>query len=499
MYEQITIKTLKTQGKKVGEIARIMNCHRNTVLNVLKKEPKEREKRDRPSSFAIYQEQIEEMLDKGLTRLRVWQILNEETQNQLPTYSGILKYLQDHHGRKTPISYVVQTTTPAEEAEVDFGYAGLIPTKTGIYLKTWIFVITLSYSRKSYYEPVHDQSVQTFIACHQHAFSSFSGVPKTIKLDNLKAAIITNRRYDIEFNKDFLSFSSHYKFIIKPCTPREPNQKGKVESQVKFFKRNFLAGRTFSDEIDFRQQLNTWVHQINRRTHGTTKKIPHEVFLNEEQPKLQPLPITPFNLIPTIRRKVKLNCHIQWEENYYSVPAKYVGEFVDVRMRGNLIEIVDWDGNIVATHKQSQIKGEYITNPTHFPEHKIYSEASHQRKYEEKMEEIGPNSHEFFKHLIVRDPTGWRRVVGKILGLVQLYGKEKVEKAVKRALVFNAIKWKAVRNICEQNLQDLEIEPQLVRGQEEHEQLTPQKNPPSHEATGDLDRDLDDYRGRTIN
>jgi hypothetical protein len=275
---------------------------------------------------------------------------------------------------------------------------------------------------------------------------------------------------------------------------------------VKFFKRNFLAGRTFSDEVDFRQQLNNWVHTINRRTHGTTKKIPHEVFLTEEQPKLQPLPQTPFNLIPTIRRKVKLNCHIQWEENYYSVPAKYVGEFVDVRMRGNLLEIVDWDGNIVATHKQSQIKGEYITNPTHFPEHKIYSEATHQRKYEEKMEEIGPNSHEFFKHLIVRDLTGWRRVVGKILGLVQLYGKEKVEKAVKRALIFNAIKWKAVRNICEQNLQDLEIEPKLIGKQQEP--LEPIKNPPVTEGKvyaqketpeNTLDRDLGYYRGRTIN
>ena len=227
--------------------------------------------------------------------------------------------------------------------------------------------MTLSFSRESYYEQVHDQSVTTFIACHQHAFSFFSGVPKTIKLDNLKAAIITNRRYDIEFNKDFLSFASHFQFIIKPCTQREPNQKGKVESQVKYFKGNFLAGRTFTDETDFRQQLQNWTHQINRRTHGTTKKIPHEVLINEEQPKLQPLPQIPFNLIPTIRRKVKLNCHIQYGENYYSVPSKYVGEFVDVRIKGNLLEIVDWDGNIIATHKQSQDKGAYTTNSTHFP------------------------------------------------------------------------------------------------------------------------------------
>lgn len=461
MYQQITIRTLRRQGKEIGEIARIMNCHRNTVGNILKNEPHEKQQRERYSSLDTYQQRIKELLDKGLTKLRIWQILKDEDKN-VPTYDGLCKYARDRIERK-PTSFVVQETLPAEEAEVDFGFAGLIPTGTGQSLKTWIFVMILSYSRHTFYEAVHDQSVETFIACHQHAFSSFGGIPKTIKLDNLKAAVLTNRRYDIEFNKDYLSFASYCNFVIKPCTPREPNQKGKVESGVKYVKRNFLAGRTFTDEADFRNQLKNWAIEANRRTHGTTKKIPYEVFLSEEKPKLQPLPNTPFNLIPTIRRKVKLNCHVQYEENYYSVPSKYVGEFVDVRLKENILEIVDWDGKIAATHKLSQNKGDYTTNPAHFPEHKVYSEQSHQRKFEEKMREVGQNSHEFFKYMIVRDPTNWRRNVGKILELVQVYGKEKTEKAVKRALAFKAYRWRTVANILEGNLQDAEIEPHLIQ------------------------------------
>lgn len=495
MYEQITIKTLKRQGKSTGEIAREMNCHRNTVLAIVKREVKEAITRDKPSFFDMYQTQIEELLEKGITRLRIWQILKDERQIDV-TYDALCKYIKVNL-KKEPQSFVVQQTAPAEEAEVDFGYAGLIPKGDGTHTKLWIFEMTLSYSRNSYYEATFDQTVETFIACHQHAFLFFSGVPKTIKLDNLKAAIIKNRRYDLEFNKTYLSFASHCNFIIKPCSPRSPNQKGKVESGIGYVKKNFLAGRTFSNPQDLQSQLKNWmVNTANRRTHGTTKKIPIEVFTQEEKHRLQKLPENPFPIYPTVRRKVKLNCHVQYGENYYSVPARYVGEMVDLRQKDHIVEILDLHGVEIAVHHLCQNKGDYVTNHNHFPQHKVYSEASYQRQLEEKMRAIGPNSHEFFKYLIVRDPTNIRRTIGKILGLVQVYGKEKVEKAIKRALTFNAVKWRAVKNICENNLENMEIEPHLIRKEEPPGRVVEEKeggNGVKKDFESSLDRDLSYY------
>jgi len=86
--------------------------------------------------------------------------------------------------------------------------------------------------------------------------------------------------------------------------------------------------------------------------------------------------------------------------------------------------------------------------------------------------------------MIVRDPTNWRRNVGKILELVQTYGKEKTEKAVRRALAFKAYRWRTVANILEGNLQDAEIEPHLIQQPEQKETMKKE-----HEAVKEKERD----------
>jgi hypothetical protein len=58
---------------------------------------------------------------------------------------------------------------PGEEAQVDFG-AG--PTLTGATFKTWVFVMTLAWSRHQYAEIVRDQTVATWLACHRRAFGA---------------------------------------------------------------------------------------------------------------------------------------------------------------------------------------------------------------------------------------------------------------------------------------------------------------------------------------
>jgi len=57
--------------------------------------------------------------------------------------------------------------------------------------------------------------------------------------------VLKNRRYDLEFNKDYLEAAHHFNFVIVPCTPYEPWEKGKVESAVAYVKKNFMAGRVF--------------------------------------------------------------------------------------------------------------------------------------------------------------------------------------------------------------------------------------------------------------
>ena len=58
-------------------------------------------------------------------------------------------------------------TKAGEEAQVDFGYVGLLPNNDGKKAKAWVFNMRLSYSRLDYYEIVYDQKVSTFLRCHR--------------------------------------------------------------------------------------------------------------------------------------------------------------------------------------------------------------------------------------------------------------------------------------------------------------------------------------------
>lgn len=69
--------------------------------------------------------------------------------------------------------------------------------------KAYIFNMRLSYSRLDYYEVVFDQKVNTWIQCHINAFKYFGGVPRIIKLDNLKAAIILANYYEPIYQEQY--------------------------------------------------------------------------------------------------------------------------------------------------------------------------------------------------------------------------------------------------------------------------------------------------------
>ena len=121
-------------------------------------------------------------------------------------------------------------TEPGEEGQVDFGYAGKMwDPLTSRARKAWLFVMTLGYSRHQFVRFVFDQKVETwhplegvFLACHVRAFEFFSGVPKRIKLDNLRAAVVKASLYDPLIQRSYRECAAHYGFLISPCRVATP-------------------------------------------------------------------------------------------------------------------------------------------------------------------------------------------------------------------------------------------------------------------------------------
>ncbi|WP_373844485.1 hypothetical protein [Clostridium sp.] len=75
--------------------------------------------------------------------------------------------------------------------------------------------MTLSYSRYMYAQIVFAQSVNTFIEYHKNAFKFFKGAPSTVKIDNLKAAIIKTNFYEPTVPKHYVAFNKNMNIIRK--------------------------------------------------------------------------------------------------------------------------------------------------------------------------------------------------------------------------------------------------------------------------------------------
>lgn len=166
---------------------------------------------------------------------------------------------------------------------------------------------------------------------------------------------------------------------------------------------NFVSGRTFVDDADIASKLKDWMdNYANKRVHGTTKKVPHEVLLNVERPGLQPLPEEPFAFFNLGIRMVAPNCHIHFENNYYSVPSSLVGKEVTIRWNDSLVRIIS-QGEQIALHPKKSGVGNYATERNHLPDYKIYSENERQVKHESRMKEIGEKTRAFLSSQKCRD------------------------------------------------------------------------------------------------
>lgn len=456
MYKQITIKTLHEQKKKISEIARTMECHRNTVSNILKRDfCVEKQARTKLSVYQPYKVTIKTWLEKdGLTRVRIHDKLKEEYKVH-GSYDALRRFIQKHIPQPTE-AFGVQEHLPGDEVEVDFGEITVYLVREGKKVKFQLLAFVLPFSGKKYYELCENQKAETFYTGFTNAFSFYGGVPKKVKPDNLKAAVNKNTRHILDINQSFLEFSYHYRFVINPCTPYSPEQKGTVEGGVKYAQQNFVPGRTFQNREGMKQQLKEWTTMINKKVHGTTKEVIDDRFERLEKTKLQPLPPEEFSFFNRAERQVGLNCHIHFENNYYSVPFSYVKKTVTVRWNHSILRIV-YQGEEIALHKLcTKGTGNYVTVRAHLPSDKIYSETEYQLRHETKMRQIGKNALLYFIMLLKKQPGHWRQTIRPIYGFALEYGNEALDRALGRALSYRALDTRIIKNILDGKLYEIE-------------------------------------------
>jgi len=270
-------------------IARKLGLDIKTIRHALKKDTFSRGyAAPRGSKLDAFKDKIHDLLKNypGISGERIFEEIKKID------YPGGISILRDYlrTQRSSPKAFLHIQTAPGEEAQVDWAYAGTIPGEPSPH-KVYCFLLVLSFSSLLYLEFFPSQSLENFLTGHLHAFRFLQGVPKKIRYDNLPSVVRSRLGATIQFNPRFFDFSKHYLFDPSVCNVKSPHEKGVVERHVRYVKKNLLAGRTFSSLTDLNHQGFLWRDQVaNCRLHGTTRKRPIDLFQEQEQTLLLPLP-----------------------------------------------------------------------------------------------------------------------------------------------------------------------------------------------------------------
>ena len=400
------------------------------------------------SKVAVYDTEIKAKLKSGQNAQSIYQDLCAE-EDYHGSYDSVKRYARKLN-KKDPKLYARIETLPGVEAQVDFGQ-GAPTLKKGRYVKPWLFVMTLSNSRKSFEKVVWHQDVETFIRCHEEAFESFNGVTGTVLLDNLKSGVLKAHLYEPELNPLYEEYSKHAGFIPLPCRVATPQHKGKVESNVDYVQDNALKGKRF-ESIDeqnthLRNWNNTWA---STRIHGTTKRQVSAMF-SAEQPALQSLPEKSFAYFKVGDRKVNaLDSHIEVAGAFYPIPPRYMGKQVNVHYNSEWVKVL-YRGEVIQWLDVTR-KGSFHRDRSCLPENKSMDQNAWQRKLLQQCDTAGSSIRSWADQALSSRGIIAYRAINGVLRLKSKYPVRDLNKACKLACERGSFTYHLVRNYLEEGI-----------------------------------------------
>ena len=463
MSTQQQVRALLDLGWSHRRIAREVGVHRETVgryareavpkpANVIAGSAEQAGVQNRPnpitgppSAAAAFEEFIRAAVEKGLSAQRIWQDLVE--QHGYPRgYLTVQRYVHRLKRRHPEVADRMEHL-PGDEAQVDFfkSKATVRDQRTGRRRRPWVFRMTLSCSKHGYEESLLDQKQTGFLRAHEHAFMEFGGVPRVIRHDNLKAAVVRACLYDPDLNEIYEAFAKHWGFIPLPSRPRHPEEQGVQERSGAYVNDNALKGRSFESLQAQNEFLRHWNRQTAQlRIHGSTRRQVLTHFLEAERPALQPVPGERFALFEVGTRTVHPDGYVEVDSGFYTAPHHLVGQRLRVRWDERLVRIYH-QGQEVRVHPKQPQPGSYSTFADDRPAHKPARQQAYEINLLARAEHIGENALAWAKAAMVeRDVRSYRLLQG-LIALTRKHPRECVDAACAVALTYRVFRY---RRLC---------------------------------------------------
>ena len=423
--ERSGIHLLHKRGKSQRQIARDLGVDRETVARVLKEgvvaAPLHRK---RGSIVDGYREPIARWVKDGLSGARMLELARAD---QDQPYGGghavfrdavhqeRLRQQQEQAIADVPVRF---EGLPGEYLQVDWGEVSRFPFRTARHPTRYFLACRLKYSRWMFVRWTTDMRQETLLRGLVDCFVALGWVPWVLVFDNMK--VVTSGRDDANqpiWTSALVQLAGEFGFHPEACAVRAANQKGSVESLVKFVKGNFLSGRDFANDPDLDRQATDWLTAVNARPSRATDVAP-SARLSEEAARGGALPLTAPDYGFLRLGQVTREALVAIEGNQYSVPVAHVGAPVTVRLHAS--RVVLWrDAVLLADHPRAPDgRHQRVVDPAHFAPLFARKPRAQVMLYRQALLDLGEVAYSYISDLSQRQHA---RLAAEILGVYALF------------------------------------------------------------------------------
>ena len=488
LFEQIRREYEFGVGSIVG-VAKKLGVHRRMVREAIGSAvPKSRKRTERPRwKLKAAVEFIDAILEADRkaprkqrhTAHRIW----VRIQNELPDCKIAARTVREYvHDRKIALGLIVRETHVPQsypwgaEAQVDWyeAYADV----AGERLKLQVFAMRSMASGAAFHCAYLHATQQAFLEAHESAFSYFGGVFRKLRYDNLSSAVKRvfrgGRR---EETARFVAFRSHWRFEAEFCTPAEPHEKGGVEGEAGYFRRNhWVPVPQALDIVELNRQLTDACRQDEHRIIGDRPQTVGAGLVIERD-SLLPLAEESFDLAQTSFPTVNGFGCVRVLTNTYSAPLP-AGTTVQAKIYASVIEL--WhEGHCVARHERCYRRRQQILDLEHYLDvlsRKPGALAGSKPLEQRRQAGLWPPSFDrIWQALIERQgkQNGTRQMID-LLKLSAQHGQHRLQEAIESALAHGCYDAAAVHHLLNaEELRRTVCEPIDIRGLERYARPLP--------------------------
>jgi len=231
--------------------------------------------------------------------------------------------------------------------------------------KLYCFAMRSMASGGAFHRAYYHATQQAFFEAHELAFDYFGGVFRRLRYDNLKSAVKkVLRGYQREETERLIAFRSHWGFQSEFCNLARGNEKGGVEGEVGYFRRNHLVPVPRVGSLDeLNQALRDGCRgEEPRRIAGKPHTVGEAMRIEREH--LLPLPTEGFELAEISFPIVDGKGCVQVRTNWYSTPLK-PGTRPRVKLLPAYVEV--WqERECVARHERSYSRRQQVLDLEHY-------------------------------------------------------------------------------------------------------------------------------------